>query len=341
MRPSCGRRFSAMSSFDITLMRDTTSGATARLVCSTSRSTPSTRKRTTSRFSNGSTWMSEAFSRTAWPSTALISRMIGASSSLSSRSACSGRSCASCARSVSPSRPPTICRRGAATFVGHGAAAGRTPRRRRAPARSGRRSMRRASATALALASRRSAQCAVHLSRTSRSTSAMALGEGEGQRCADSLRPGFSAERHCRRCTGVSPGGASPAGDGVGRRRQRQRRGRRQLRRIVEAAAAAGSARPSSSCTRCTSRMLLYFALVSICVCTASARIFGLDEDHQVGLCRACRCGSGRASPISGMRLRKGTRVSPVTLLSRIRPPMTMVLPSCDQHRWSSPSACW
>ena len=65
MRPSCGRRFSAMSSLDMTLMRETTSGATARLVCSTSRSTPSTRKRTTSRFSNGSMWMSEAFSLTA------------------------------------------------------------------------------------------------------------------------------------------------------------------------------------------------------------------------------------------------------------------------------------
>ena len=49
--PSCGRRRSAISSLDITLMRDTTSGATARLVCSTSRRTPSTRKRMTRRFS--------------------------------------------------------------------------------------------------------------------------------------------------------------------------------------------------------------------------------------------------------------------------------------------------
>ena len=46
MRPSCGRRFSAMSSFAMTLMRDTTIGATARFDCSTSRSTPSMRKRT-------------------------------------------------------------------------------------------------------------------------------------------------------------------------------------------------------------------------------------------------------------------------------------------------------
>ena len=93
----------------MTLMRDTTSGATARLDCSTSRSTPSTRKRTTSRFSNGSMWMSEAFSRTAWVSTALIRRMIGASSLLSSRSACSGSSCTRCARSVLPSSPSTAC----------------------------------------------------------------------------------------------------------------------------------------------------------------------------------------------------------------------------------------
>ena len=79
-----------MSSLDMTLMRDTTSGATARLVCSTSRSTPSTRKRITSRFSYGSMWMSEAFSFTACVSSALIRRMMGASSSLSSKSEDSG-----------------------------------------------------------------------------------------------------------------------------------------------------------------------------------------------------------------------------------------------------------
>jgi hypothetical protein len=109
MRPSCGRRFSAMSSFDMTLMRDTTSAATARRDCSTSRSTPSTRNRTTSRFSNGSMWMSDALSLTACVRIALISLMIGAWSSLSSRSDGSGRSCARWARSVSSSMPPTIC----------------------------------------------------------------------------------------------------------------------------------------------------------------------------------------------------------------------------------------
>ena len=109
MRPSCGRRFSAISRRDITLTRETTRGATARRDCSTSRSTPSTRKRITKRFSNGSMWMSEAFSLTAWVSTALMSRMMGASSSLSSRSACSGRSCARWARSVVSSSPSTAC----------------------------------------------------------------------------------------------------------------------------------------------------------------------------------------------------------------------------------------
>ncbi len=109
MRPSCGSRFSAISSLDMTLMRDTTSGATARRDCSTSRSTPSTRKRTTRRFSYGSIWMSEAFSLTAEVSTALISRMIGASSSLSIRSEGSGSCWATMNRSVSSPRPSTIC----------------------------------------------------------------------------------------------------------------------------------------------------------------------------------------------------------------------------------------
>jgi hypothetical protein len=88
-RPAAGasRRCRACA---ITLMRDTTSGASARCGASTSRSTPSMRKRTTRRFSNGSMWMSEAFSFTASVSSALISRMIGASSSLSSRSSGSG-----------------------------------------------------------------------------------------------------------------------------------------------------------------------------------------------------------------------------------------------------------
>ena len=51
IRPSCGTRFSAISSLAMTLMREINSGAKARFGCTTSRKTPSTRKRTTRRFS--------------------------------------------------------------------------------------------------------------------------------------------------------------------------------------------------------------------------------------------------------------------------------------------------
>ncbi len=110
IRPSCGSRRSAMSSLAMTLIRDTTGCATAFCGASTSRSTPSTRKRTTSRDSNGSMWMSEAFSLTASVSSALISRMIGASSSDSSRSVGSGSASASEARSACSSKSAAIAR---------------------------------------------------------------------------------------------------------------------------------------------------------------------------------------------------------------------------------------
>ncbi len=91
----------------MTLMRETMSGARARLGCSTSRSTPSTRKRTTRRDSKGSMWMSEAFSRIAWVSRALIRRMMGASSSFSIRSSGSARASATLSRSRSSPMPST------------------------------------------------------------------------------------------------------------------------------------------------------------------------------------------------------------------------------------------
>ena len=47
-------------------------------------------------------WMSDALSRAAWVSSALIIRMIGASSSDSSRSSTLGRSCINRDRSMSP-----------------------------------------------------------------------------------------------------------------------------------------------------------------------------------------------------------------------------------------------
>src|SRR6056297_632615 len=104
IRPSWGRRFSAMSRRAMTLMRDATSDASAGDVDSTSRSTPSTRNLTERRSSNGSKWMSDAWSRSACKSTPLIKRMIGASSSASSRSAGSGSCSASRLRSSSSLR---------------------------------------------------------------------------------------------------------------------------------------------------------------------------------------------------------------------------------------------
>ena len=65
IRPSCGRRFSAISRRAMTLIRDTSNGASTLCGSSTSRNTPSQRNRTTSRFSKGSMWISEAFSFTA------------------------------------------------------------------------------------------------------------------------------------------------------------------------------------------------------------------------------------------------------------------------------------
>ncbi len=69
---------------------------------------PSLRKRTTERRSKASMWMSEAPSRTACENSALINRTIGASSSLSSRSATFGRLSASAARSGFASMSVTI-----------------------------------------------------------------------------------------------------------------------------------------------------------------------------------------------------------------------------------------
>ena len=90
IRPSCGTRFSAISSRAITLIRDTSSEASLRPGRSISCNVPSTRKRITRLFSNVSMWISEAPSLIASASMALISL----SSSLSSRSSVSGSSSA-------------------------------------------------------------------------------------------------------------------------------------------------------------------------------------------------------------------------------------------------------
>ena len=101
MRPSCGRRFSEMSSSAMIFRREINAACKARLGCTTSRSAPSTRKRTLLCRSYGSMWMSLAPSRAACVSKALSMRMMGASSEVSSRSSTAGRSCIMRDRSAS------------------------------------------------------------------------------------------------------------------------------------------------------------------------------------------------------------------------------------------------
>ena len=81
--------------------RDTSAACSARGGSITSRSTPSTRKRTTDRASYGSKWTSEARSASACSSSALIMRITGAAPSSASRSSAGGKSCIRLARSVS------------------------------------------------------------------------------------------------------------------------------------------------------------------------------------------------------------------------------------------------
>ena len=90
------------------LRRDTSAACSARGGSITSCSMPSTRKRTTERFSYGSKWRSDARSRSACSSSALIIRITGACVPLSRRSSAGGRSCISRARSVSRARSSEI-----------------------------------------------------------------------------------------------------------------------------------------------------------------------------------------------------------------------------------------
>ena len=108
IRPSCGTRFSAMSSRAITLIRDTSSGASRGGRLAAVRSTPSTRRRTRSIDSNGSTWMSEAPWRAPSAISPLIRRITGASSAAASRSAAAGRSSSSASRPLPASSASTL-----------------------------------------------------------------------------------------------------------------------------------------------------------------------------------------------------------------------------------------
>ncbi|MNH31414.1 hypothetical protein D3C79_917740 [compost metagenome] len=82
-------------------MRDTSSEASLRWGRSISRSTPSMRKRMTRARSKVSIWMSDASSLIASLSMALMRRMMGASSSASSRSSLWGNSSARAKKSIS------------------------------------------------------------------------------------------------------------------------------------------------------------------------------------------------------------------------------------------------
>ena len=108
MRPSCGFRRSAMSSFASTFRRVVTPAAIRFGMRCTSWSTPSIRYRTTSASASGAKWTSEAPSSAAWKRTELTRRTSGASEmpstasrSVSSSSAAKSRSAASSSSTAS------------------------------------------------------------------------------------------------------------------------------------------------------------------------------------------------------------------------------------------------
>ncbi len=135
MRPSCGSRFSAMSSLLRILKREITPSCTRLGSFWTTWSTPSIRKRTVTSLSMGSTWMSLAPCLMARPRIEFTRRMIGASSdalirsclvsaatSPVSASSCNSRIRSACSRSTVDA---STCRaapggRGAAPGAGRG-----------------------------------------------------------------------------------------------------------------------------------------------------------------------------------------------------------------------------
>ena len=92
-----------MSRRAITLILLIKGGARRAESDTVSRNTPSTRKRTATFSSNGSTWTSEAPMRTASAMSPLMRRMIGASLALSSKSSVLGISEMISERLASPS----------------------------------------------------------------------------------------------------------------------------------------------------------------------------------------------------------------------------------------------
>ena len=104
MRPSCGLRRSAMSSFASTFRRVVTPAVSRFGIRWISWSTPSMRKRTTSASSCGSKWMSLAPSSAAWKMIELTSRTSGASEMPSSTSRSSSSSSSSSSSRLAPRR---------------------------------------------------------------------------------------------------------------------------------------------------------------------------------------------------------------------------------------------
>ncbi len=80
MRPSCGRRFSAMSSLAMILTRDVSGSFSFMGSAITLYRMPSMRKRTRNSFSYGSMWMSEAPRFSESTSSTFVSLMTGAAS---------------------------------------------------------------------------------------------------------------------------------------------------------------------------------------------------------------------------------------------------------------------
>ena len=99
MRPSCGKRRSAMSRLAITLMRVVMAKARCRGGGTISYSTPSALMRMRNSSSNGSKWMSLAWSLMASSSTMFSSLRTGA---LSARASALGQ----VERAVAASAPP-------------------------------------------------------------------------------------------------------------------------------------------------------------------------------------------------------------------------------------------
>ena len=89
IRPSWGRRFSAMSISDMILRRDSTVPCSDFGTVWTSRHFPSTRYRIRTRSARGSTWMSEALWRTPSLMIESTSRTTGAPTEVYSPSYCS------------------------------------------------------------------------------------------------------------------------------------------------------------------------------------------------------------------------------------------------------------